>query len=307
MPNQIHAIHCGLLRSWRRCLMSGRGREMHMFSIAVSVSFLLLVLAIIAYFTVDTVVTTNRNLSDGKQKVIEEAVLGLKETGSAFIVSNFSTELLEIFNQDLINKLLTGDVSEIYRYATKVILLFYPVDFVGFVSGDGYLAYAAQPGIDVKPVDLPIPTESQEYVTLDHLGDRSGFFISVFFPVQSPIPGFGGGGIRTNMIVDRTEKMSYLEEYYRDQRNGNLLRIGIAAVLAVILSLLLTTFGLRYLTHKYVAGPIEELNRQAREIMEGTFEGEVKVDEGSAYAALQGLLRSGQKVLQRMERELDGP
>jgi len=30
----------------------------------------------------------------------------------------------------------------------------------------------------------------------------------------------------------------------------------------------------------------------------------VEVDEDSAYAALQGLLRSGQKVLQRMDDEM---
>lgn len=80
--------------------------------------------------------------------------------------------------------------------------------------------------------------------------------------------------------------------------------MSIAAIIAIILTLLLTTLGLRYFTNKYVARPIEELNRAAEEIAEGTFDGELEVDKDSAYAALQGLLRSGQKVLQKMDEEM---
>ncbi len=36
-------------------------------------------------------------------------------------------------------------------------------------------------------------------------------------------------------------------------------------------------------------------------IVEGTFEGEAEVEEGSAFAALQGLLRSGQRVLRGLD------
>jgi hypothetical protein len=49
---------------------------------------------------------------------------------------------------------------------------------------------------------------------------------------------------------------------------------------------------------------MEELNRMAEEIANGTFQGEVEVDEKSSFAALQGLLRSGQLVLKRMEKEI---
>jgi len=114
------------------------------------------------------------------------------------------------------------------------------------------------------------------------------------------------GELEVNMIVDRTDELATVEKYFEDQRNDLILRLSIASVIAVILSLLLTTFGLRYFTRKYVVNPIEELNRTAEEIADGTFEGEVQVDEESAYAALQGLLRSGQKVLRRMDEEIKG-
>lgn len=119
------------------------------------------------------------------------------------------------------------------------------------------------------------------------------------------ILGLEAGTIYGNLIMDRTEEMAAIEDYFHQQRNGFLVRLFIAAGVAVLFSLFLTTYALRYFTRKYVTRPIEELNREAQEIMEGTFEGEVKVDESSAYAPLQALLRSGQKVLQRMERELD--
>ncbi|MGQ9474630.1 MAG: hypothetical protein ACUVRX_07570 [Actinomycetota bacterium] len=139
---------------------------------------------------------------------------------------------------------------------------------------------------------------------LDRLGDREGFFISVFNPGDLGVFGLEAGKIYANMIMDRTEELASIEDYFHRQRRGFLARLFIAAGLAPLLFLPLGTFGLRYFTRKYVTRPIEEINRQAREIMEGTFAGEVEIDERSAYAPLRALLRSGQKVLHRMEKEL---
>ena len=106
------------------------------------------------------------------------------------------------------------------------------------------------------------------------------------------------------MIVDRSEELAVVTDYFEEQRNDLILRMSIVSVIAIVLSLLLTTLGLRYFTRKYVVNPIEELNRTAEEIADGTYQGEVKVDENSAYSALQGLLHSGQKVLSRMDQEM---
>ncbi|MDY6793761.1 MAG: hypothetical protein SWK76_00550 [Actinomycetota bacterium] len=95
------------------------------------------------------------------------------------------------------------------------------------------------------------------------------------------------------MIVDKTGEPADIEVYFEDQRNDMIVRLSIGAALASILSLLLTTFGLRYFTRKYVVTPIDELIRMTEEIVAGTFEGDVEVDEESAYAALQELLSSG--------------
>lgn len=106
------------------------------------------------------------------------------------------------------------------------------------------------------------------------------------------------------MVVDRTQELADIETYFKDQRNDLILRLSIAAFIAIILTLLLTTICLRYFTRKYVVKPIEKLNRGAEEIAEGAYRGEVEVDEASAYAALQGLLKSGQKVIRQFDDDL---
>jgi nitrogen fixation/metabolism regulation signal transduction histidine kinase len=107
-----------------------------------------------------------------------------------------------------------------------------------------------------------------------------------------------------NIVVDRTQELADIENYFKNQRNSLVLRMSIISVVALMLSLLLTTVGLRHFTRKYVVNPIEELNLTAQKIIDGSFEGEVRVDEKSAYAALQGLLQSGQKVLSKMDEEM---
>jgi nitrate/nitrite-specific signal transduction histidine kinase len=125
----------------------------------------------------------------------------------------------------------------------------------------------------------------------------------VFYPID--LGNYGFDEFYVNIIVDRTEDMREIEEYFVDQRNDLILRMSIVSGIAVLLTLLLTTIGLRYFTRKYVMDPLEELNRMAEEIADGTFEGAVEVDADSAYAALQGLLRSGQLILRKMDSDIE--
>lgn len=282
------------------------GREMRRLAVAVSLSVLCLLLAVIAYYMVDVAVTTDRNMRDNREKVIAESVRTMQDMKSALITGDFSPQYLEIFNQEILKQIAGGDRDVLYRYATQIVLTFYPIDYVAFIAEGEVLKYGARKGMEIDPYELPLEPPEGDYQILDKLGNREGFFVSVFLPVELSKLGLGDEKILMNMVVDRTEEIAQVEKYFRDQRNSLLLRLTIAAVLAVVASLLLTTFGLRYFTRKYVVEPIERLNRQAQEIMEGTFAGEVEIDERSAYAPLQALLRSGQKVLQRLEKELEG-
>ena len=52
---------------------------------------------------------------------------------------------------------------------------------------------------------------------------------------------------------------------------------------------------------RYITGPIEELAATSHQIMEGTFEGEVKVAEDSDYVDIQRLLQSGKVLMEKMD------
>jgi len=286
-------------------MKSKSGNEMRKLVVAVTVTTLLLVLAVIAYFMVDIIVTTNSNIEHNKEKMIEESARSLTEINETLESLLTNPSILKLFNQDNIDKIVVDkDFEVIYDMITVISMAFYPVDYIGIIRGGELVAYDARSGYDIDPADMSTQPPTGDYETLDSLGGEEGFYVSTYVPAELGIVGIDET-IYVNMIVDRTAELTEIEDYFEGQRNDLVLRLSIVSAIAIILSLLLTTLGLRYFTRKYVVKPIEDLNHTAEEIMDGSFAGEVQVDESSAYAALQGLLRSGQKVLSRMDDELD--
>lgn len=283
--------------------MKGKsGREMRSLMVAVSLSVLALVLAIIAYFMVDIIVTTNRNIERNEDLVIDQSVRSLIEIGENILALANNPNVIGIFNQDIVGQIIEGDFQVFYDFIGRFTIPFYPIEYVGIVQGGEVVSYNTKGGWEVDAREMPTDPPEGEFETMDSLSTNEGLFVSVFYLVDLNFPGLEP--FYVNMIVDRTDELAEVSEYFRDQRDNLIIRLSIASVIAVILSLLLTTFGLRFFTRKYVVNPIEELNRTAEEIADGEFKGEVRVDEDSAYAALQGLLRSGQKVLSRMDEEI---
>jgi len=279
------------------------GREMRSLMLAVSLTTLLLVLAVIAYFMVDIIVTTNNNIEHNKQLVIDQSVLALTEIGENIGGMTGNTRMIAMFNQGLMDDVLSGNWETFYTLIGDLGINFYPIEYIGVIRDGEVVAYKTDRNLEVDASEMPTQKSQAAYETLDKLGDKEGFFVSVFYPIDLSIVGLDT--FYVNMIVDRTDELAAVDMYFTDQRNDLILRLSIASVIAIMLTMLLTTIGLRYFTRKYVVDPIEELNRTAEKIADGTFEGEVVVDKESAYAALQGLLQSGQKVLSRMDEELD--
>lgn len=210
-----------------------------------------------------------------------------------------SSEIVQYFNQDIPKQILSGDSGLFYHMVADLATTLYPIDYVAIVKDGQVIEDRAKPGLTVDPTTVPIAEPEAGYDTLNSLGNKEGFFIEVFF--TSNLNMYGLGILHGVGIVDRTAELADINKYFSHQRNDLILGMSIAAIIALILSILITTLGLRYFTNKYVVKPIEKLNRTAETIVQGTFEGDVEVDEKSAYAALQGLLQSGQKVLRQME------
>lgn len=279
------------------------GKEMRNLVLAVSISTTLLVIAIIAFYMVSIILTANDNIEHNKERMIEESVRSLQEMSENAAMLNIGADMISLFNQELIDRVFQGDKEYMYEVGVKIMLSFYPIEYVGFIHDGEIKSYGTRDDIAIDPEEMPAEPPEGNYEIVDSLGDRDGFFVSVFTPLELSMIGIEGQ-MYIDMIVDRTAESAEIEDYFIEQRNNLVLQMSIAAIIAIILTLLLTTLGLRYFTNKYVAKPIEELNRTAEEIADGTFDGELEVDEDSAYAALQGLLCSGQKVLQRMDEEM---
>ncbi|MBC7231401.1 MAG: hypothetical protein H5T74_13555 [Actinobacteria bacterium] len=278
------------------------GKEMRKLMVAVSAVTLALVLAVIAYFMVDVILTTNRNIERNKELVVEESVFTLTGIGDNINAMSGDMRMAGMFNEKTMYEIIKGNWEVFYDFIGDFAINFYPLDYIGIIRGGRPVAYRTSSDFDIDPDDITTLPALNDYLTLDRIGDREGLFISILYPIDLSVIGLEE--FQINMIIDRTEAMRSVERFFRDQRNNLVARLTAVSIVAVALSLLITTLVLRHFTRKYVAKPIEELNRTAEDIIAGTHEGEVQVDEDSAYAALQGLLRSGQKVLRRMDEEM---
>jgi len=242
-------------------------------------------------------------MKDNKAKMIDQSVLLLKQISNNLLDINKNMTLMKYFNRDLWDQIAAGDFSGFFEMAAQMGITLYPVEYVSIVEDGQIMKYATHGVNNIDPASLPSAPPSGDYETLDSLGDKQGFFISVWYTAD--LSNLGLGVFSANTIVDRTKELADIESYFNHQRDSLLLAMLIAAAIGIILTILLTTIGLRYFTRKYVVMPIEKLNRTAEEIADGSFKGDVEVDESSAYGALQGLLRSGQKALRRMDEQMD--
>lgn len=265
----------------------------------ITVSLLLLV---IAYFMIDVTITTANNIDRNKQLVIDQSVNNLREYSEKISAMGTDLAMFKYFNQDIVSEILKGDWNAVYELVNNLAMKFYPVEYVGVVRDGELVTYNKVDGLEFDPNTLPTQPPEGGYSTMDKMGGREGFFISYFYTLNLKIAGLSN--VYINFIVDRTAELKTVESTFEKQRNDLLLRLSIAAALSVFIFLLLTTLGLRYLVNRYIMRPVNDLNTAAEEIVTGTFEGEVEYDADSSFAPIQGLLRSGQKVLSRMDDEL---
>lgn len=281
----------------------GLGRELKQMVLWATVITLLLFILVIGYFMIDVAVTTNNNIEKNKHMTIDQSVVTLQDMAENLKgLGNGQAYVFSIIDPDITMRAMSGDMELIYESICNIAYDFYPVDYIG-LSQDGKVLIEKMSGeIEVNEASLPAKPEAEDYVTMDELGGREGFFVSLYYTI--PLGGLGLRAIEGNFIVERTKEMQEVENYFTDQRNSQLLRMSIAAVIAFILAALLTTVGLRMLASRYIMGPINELNEQAEGIITGTYDGEVPYDKDSTFAPIQGLLRSGQRVLSRMDSEI---
>jgi HAMP domain-containing protein len=176
---------------------------------------------------------------------------------------------------------------------------------VAVIGGEisGYAVKEGLTGFDVErdaPRSMPDPSldEVQSQV-LDSFAGREGYFLSVYSPLNMP----GMKGAFFNFVIDRTEQVKALDKTYSDERSKLILQQVVVGLVAIAVALAITLLGVRLLARRFITGPIEEMARISHDIMEGSFEGEIAVEERSDFADLQRLLKSGKMLVDRMCEE----
>lgn len=281
---------------------SRSGREMRKLVVSVTIMVMTLVLVILIYFLADVVVTSRKNMKENRELVVRKTAEQMRSLGKGFENPAALGKFYRLFDPQLINTVLeTRDVGKVVEIALMFTQSLAPAVYTEvFANGKPISRVSEKDNLSVEGLQDEVPEEG--YRLLEGFAGLDGYYVAVNYRVD--LSALGMGTLNIISVTDKTADIREVDDYFRHQRNGTLIRLAIAAVLALMAAFLITTSGLRFFTRRYVTRPMEELNRMAQEIADGTFRGEVAVDRDSSFAALQGLLRSGQLVLRRMEEKL---
>jgi HAMP domain-containing protein len=274
-----------------------RGSEMRKFLVAISVLTVLLVVAVVFYITLTSIRRIDREMDTQKERVVLQLVDYFRTSLEEVAASVSNAETMEgILDPDILYSTDMDDQLTLLQFFSDVQRAQYAADYLVYISGGIVLASSVEDGLDISEFPRKMPVEG--YEVLSELGGREGTFISVFSETElSPLV----KDEFLNFAVDRTEQIEELEGFYADEKSSLIKGQVVTGAIAVAITLLLTALGAYYLTRRYITAPIEELAEASHRIMEGTFEGDVEVVEGSDYADIQRLLQSGKILMDKME------
>jgi methyl-accepting chemotaxis protein len=278
--------------------------EMNKLLWSFTIPVLLLVAMIVVAYLVYGVVNSNNNAEHTKKLLIEQSVRSYQSFGVNFQnLTKLSPELLNQFNKDIVKAAYGGDPKPLYGLTKYLMLLTNPAKYVVVIENGKIVDSAAAYGTTVDEKELPTTMPEKGYLILDNFGGQKGTFLDLFSAIDLAKLGIQAK-FEVSFIIDFTEQVKQIDEYFQNQKRDTIIGLVITGIIALILFGLLSIFWLRYLINKHIRKPVEELNTMAQDISEGTFEGEVAVDENSDFAALQGLLKSGQLILRKMDEKM---
>jgi hypothetical protein len=278
--------------------------EMNKLLWSFTIPVLLLVALIVVAYLVYGIVNADNNAKHTKKLIIKQAVQSYGRFGENFKnMSSFSPELVEEFNPNIVASIFQGDPVPLHNLAKNLMTIVSPAEYVAVIE-DGKIIDSYSPsGKEVDPKGLRTSEPKTGYVMLDVFNNKKGDFLNLFVTVDLTKIGLKAK-FAVSSVIDLTDQLKGIDEYFQDQKQDTIINLIIAGIIALILFGLLSTFWLRYLINKYIRRPVDELNTMAQDIAAGTYQGEVVIDENSDFAALQGLLKSGQLILRKFDEKM---
>jgi len=280
-----------------------RAHEMRKFLLAVSVLVVLLVILVVAINTAFSVNRIDRDQERAKELIKDQFVdyyEGMvEEAGKLHMDPEIRTNL----NPSLYDFQQKEGMQRLFTFLMHLMRPLISAEYAVAVVGGEISGYAVKEGLtgfDVErdaPRSMPDPSMDEvQCQVLDSFAGREGYFLSVYSPMHMP----GMKGSFFNYVFERTEQVKALDKTYSDERSKLILQQVVVGLVAIAVALAITLLGVRLLARRFITGPIEEMARISHEIMEGSFEGEITVEERSDFADLQRLLKSGKMLVDRM-------
>ena len=280
--------------------------EMNKLLWSFTIPVLLLVALIVVTYLIYGIVNVNNNARHTKKLLIEQSSQSYKRFGENFRnMSSYSPELLKQFNPDIVKAVLSGDPTPLYGLAKHIMTLASPSEYVAIIKDGKIIDSVSMSGTAVDSSNLPTTMPEGGYAMLDSFNNEKGDFLNIFINVDLRKLGVTSTFV-ISAVINLTDQIKEIDKYFQDQKRDTVIGLVITGIIALLLFGLLSTFWLRHLINKYIRKPVDELNTMAKDIADGTYEGEVVVDEHSDFAALQGLLKSGQLILQKFNEKMSG-
>lgn len=279
-----------------------RGKEMKRYLLSVTALVVVLLLAVIVYTTIDSIRRINREMDKEKDRVNAQMVGFFTDAFQAMSTTGQDQAVMgKVFKEELVGSTDMDKQMVLLGFLTEMERAQFNADYLVYVSNGNVVSQSVKPGLEISSFPTSMPGDGDmTYEILDELGGSSGYFISMY--IESPLAGFGEEFM--NFAVDQTDQMSALEQEYSDEKSDLIMKQIVTGVIILIIGGLISAFGVLYFTRRDITGPIEEINLISDQIMDGSFEGDVEVDQDSDFASLQALLSSGKKILDKMN-ELD--
>ena len=252
---------------------------MRNFLLLVSALVVVLIVAVILYTTFDSINRINRDAEREKENVEQSLADFYVESTDSSMGMSRNPVIVESLNPNLMECLGEGDIAPMLNFLTALLRPVYTAEYVAYVNEGDIVSSSLSEGVDESDLPTTMPEKSDEiqYYILNEFNGEEGYFFSVYLPFSMP----GIEGAFMNLLIDRTEQIEAIDAVYEQEKSDLITRQIIIGVVAIVVALLLSLLGVRYLAKRYITGPIDNLATVSHSIMEGTFEGEVVVEEDS--------------------------
>ncbi len=234
--------------------------EMRRFLAIVAVILAVIVIATVAYSTIDGVSTLVNERNTSKDEVLREAESIVNVTLFNQSQSNADPQAVarrgQYFNLTMFQDYAAGNPTMIFGLVMDIFAPLYGIN-IQLITQNGQVV-ASQLPEGIVPEDFPPPQGSEQFQTVDQIGPLHGHFIAWYLTM--PVP--GGPDALVTWIIDRTDQINAIDSRYNHAMSSLIIREVSVGGGILVLSLLVVFLGIAFLSRKYIVSPMNAMQDQ---------------------------------------------